>query len=384
MVCLLASSLLYTGSCRADTNQVTEKSSQLDTLRSRINKLQQSRMAAQHKKSRALEAMRAVETRISQTLMSLKRLETQIKEQQHSLNKLQAVRVSQSTLAGKQRQQLTREIQSAYAMGRQQPVKLLLNQEESARLGRMLAYYGYFSRARTGTITAVRQRLTEIAKTEAAISDRLQGLATLQHQAMAERDRYDQQLQQRKLVVSQLSKEVNAQGGRLSQLAADEKRLADVVKSLRQALADIPVKRQQASFRSRKGALLWPARGALNNVFGTKLPGTDINADGVLIRAPEGGSVSSIAQGRVAFADWIRGYGLLMIIDHGDGYMSLYGYNQVLYKEVGEWVDTGEVIAALGRSGGQATPALYFELRFRGQPVDPGRWCRGKPAAVKG
>lgn len=380
----MSSSLLYAGCCQADTDPVTEKASQLEKLRGRINRLQQSWKVAQQKKTRALEAVRVVETQISQTLVSLQRLETQIEKQQQVLNRLRAVKASQMTRAAKQRQQLMRNLQSAYAMGAQQPVKVLLNQENPARLGRMLAYYGYFSRARAGTLNTIRQSLTEMAKTEAVISERLEDFAVLQHQATVERNRYDQQLQERKNVVSQLSEQLNVQGGQLSQLAEDEDHLSAVVKSLQQALADIPVKQSQASFKSRKGDLSWPARGVLKNLFGAKLPGTDIKSAGVLIRGKEGETVSSIAQGRVAFADWIRGYGLLMIIDHGDGYMSLYGYNQVLYKEVGEWVDTGEVIAALGRSGGQATPGLYFELRFRGQPVDPGSWCMGTPVADKG
>ncbi len=371
-------------SCPAGDNPVVEKTGQLEKLRSRINTLQQSLTHAQDKQSQAIEDVRDVERQINITLAGLKRLAQQISAQQTALEKLQADKVRQSSLVDKQRQQLTLELQSAYAMGKQQPVKLLFNQEASPQLGRMLAYYGYLSKARANSISAIKQHLVAIESTGVDISNRLEALQTLRLQELDERGQHEKQRQQRKLVVSKLSNEISAQGGQLSQLVDNEKHLSGLVKSLRQALADIPVKRQQGSFKSLQGKMSWPVRGVLKNAFGAKLPGTDLNSGGVLISAPEGEPVSSVSQGRVAFADWIRGYGLLMIIDHGEGYMSLYGYNQVLYKEVGEWVDSGEVIAALGRSGGQSVPGLYFELRYRGQPVDPASWCAGKPVVVSG
>ncbi|MEE9342890.1 MAG: peptidoglycan DD-metalloendopeptidase family protein, partial [Gammaproteobacteria bacterium] len=128
-----------------------------------------------------------------------------------------------------------------------------------------------------------------------------------------------------------------------------------------------------------KGKLAWPATGRLVQLFGTKLKNSNQISRGVTIRAQEGGDVRVISHGRVAFADWLRGFGLLLIIDHGDGFMSLYGHNQSLYKEVGEWVDTGDVVSVLGSSGAQANSGLYFELRHEGSPVDPLKWCQGKP-----
>jgi septal ring factor EnvC (AmiA/AmiB activator) len=130
--------------------------------------------------------------------------------------------------------------------------------------------------------------------------------------------------------------------------------------------------------------LRWPAQGHLAKRFGTLRGNSGLKWQGVLIEAPEGGQVRAVSQGRVAFSDWMRGFGLLLIIDHGDGYMTLYGHNQALYKEVGEWVDSGEVVASLGASGGQTQAGLYFEIRHNGQPVNPLGWCTGKPAAASG
>ena len=383
-MCLLVTSMLLAYACAADTRSVTEKSSQLDKLRNRISTLQQSLTDTRHKKSQAVEAVRAIERQISETLRELKRLDQQIELQQVALKKLRADRARRTSLLSGHRQRLLREIRSGYAMGKQQTIKLLFNQQDTAQLGRMLSYYGYFSKARASTISEINHQLAALRQTETDITGRLATLEGLQLQQLAEREHHEQQVRERKLVVGKLSKALTEQGGRLSRMEADEKQLAELIASLRQALADIPEQRQQGLFKNLKGKMSWPASGTLKKPFGARLSGTDIRSAGVLIRAPEGGPVRSVAQGRVAFADWIRGYGLLMIIDHGDGYMSLYGYNQVLYKEVGEWVDTGEVIAALGRSGGQPEAGLYFELRFNGQPVDPGNWCSGKPAVVTG
>ncbi|MEE9421621.1 MAG: peptidoglycan DD-metalloendopeptidase family protein [Gammaproteobacteria bacterium] len=384
VACLFAGMLLFADACPAKDNSVTEKTRELQKLRSRIGTLQTSLANTQIKKSQAVEAVRSVEQQINKILITLSRVDKRMDTQQQALKKLQETRARQSSLVNQQRQRLVQEMQSAYAMGKQQPVKLLLNQEAATQLGRMLTYYGYLSKARANSIFTVRRQLAELQVTEADINDRLAALETLQQQELSGQTHLENQFQARKLVVSKWSKEMEAQDGQLSQLVADEKQLADLVNSLRQALADIPLQRQQGSFKSLKGKMAWPAQGLLKNSYGNKLPGTDIKSGGVLIKAAEGGRVRSVAPGRVAFADWIRGYGLLLILDHGEGYMSLYGHNQALYKEVGEWVDTGEVIAALGRSGGQAAAGLYFELRFKGQPVDPGVWCAGKPRAASG
>jgi septal ring factor EnvC (AmiA/AmiB activator) len=149
-------------------------------------------------------------------------------------------------------------------------------------------------------------------------------------------------------------------------------------------LVDIPAEADgQQPFHSRKGKLRWPARGRLAQRFGAPRSG-GLRWRGVMIEAQEGGEVRAVSQGRIAFSDWMRGFGLLLIIDHGDGYMSLYGHNQTLYKEVGEWVDTGEVVALLGASGGRTESGLYFEMRHKGRPINPVHWCAGKPAASSG
>ncbi|MFQ5644980.1 MAG: murein hydrolase activator EnvC family protein, partial [Thiogranum sp.] len=290
---------------------------------------------------------------------------------------------TQSLALQEQRRQIASEARATYAMGRQQQVKLLLNQEQPAAVGRMLTYFGYLSRARMAQIDAIHAMMDELHATETSIQDTTRALTELRGRQQLASQRLREKKQKREQVLAQVKRELESQNNELQRLRSDEKRLQKLLASLREMLADIPLDAsQQQPFRSLRGKLHWPARGRLVTRFGSRRGSSGLTWQGVMISAPEGTSVRAVSQGRVAFADWMRGFGLLLIVDHGDGYMSLYGHNQALYKEVGEWVDTGEMVATLGASGGQTRPGLYFELRHKGRPINPLRWCAGKPAAL--
>jgi septal ring factor EnvC (AmiA/AmiB activator) len=166
-------------------------------------------------------------------------------------------------------------------------------------------------------------------------------------------------------------------------LEEDERRLQKLVESLQQAIRDIPTAGgEYESLPSLKGKLRWPVAGQISTHYGERHFSGKLHARGVHIAARAGADVHAIARGRVVFADWLRGFGLLMIIDHGDNYMSLYGQNRSLYREVGDWVERDEVVAAAGNSGGQQKAGLYLELRKDGRPFNPGDWLQGKPEAL--
>jgi septal ring factor EnvC (AmiA/AmiB activator) len=180
----------------------------------------------------------------------------------------------------------------------------------------------------------------------------------------------------RKQVISKLNSHMKDKGEELNNLKSDEKQLQSLLTEIQQALSDIPPdSTAHVPFNTRKGMLPWPSNGRLVANFGSKRQVGKLKWDGVLIAAPEGQEVRAIHHGRVAFADWLRGFGLLLIIDHGDGYMSLYGHNQSLFKETGEWVEPGEVVAQVGNSGGRSTAGVYFGIRHNGQPINPIHWC---------
>ena len=382
LVCVLM--LLFTASAFSAQDAV-EKAKELEVLRTQIHSLQKKLEAGRKKKNKAEKKLHKVEQKISQASRVLRRIERDLENSHGQLAELGSRQRAQTEKLKQQRDSLAAEARAAYTMGRQQQVKLLLNQEQPAEVGRMLAYFGYFSRARAQQIESIGSTLSTLEELERSIARETRSLTELRAGQLAESQRLEEQKQARKQVLSQLSRQLKSQGGELKQLKTDEHQLQQLVYSLQELLVDIPADaNQQQPFRTMKGKLRWPARGRLATRFGTQRGNSGLKWQGVVIAAPEGGEIRAVSQGRVAFADWMRGFGLLLIIDHGDGYMSLYGHNQVLYKEVGEWVDTGDVVATLGSSGGQTQSGVYFELRHKGRPVNPLRWCAGKPAAASG
>jgi len=359
------------------------KAEELEVLRSRMHALQEKLEGNQSRKSSVEQKLQNVEKKISTTSRELRRIDSALKTSRRQLTGLQGRQKEQSQALQQQRQHIASEVRAAYAMGRQQQVKLLLNQEQPSAVGRVLTYFGYFSRARMAQIESIHSMMDELHETGLSIQGKTRALTELRSRRKAASQRLREKKQAREQVLVQINRELENQSDELQRLRENEKQLQKLLASLQELLADIPADAsQQQPFKSLRGKLRWPARGKLTTRFGARRGSSGLTWQGVMISAPEGTRVRAVAQGRIAFADWMRGFGLLLIIDHGDGYMSLYGHNQALYKEVGEWVDTGEVVATLGASGGQTRPGLYFELRYNGRPVNPVRWCAGKPASL--
>lgn len=268
-------------------------------------------------------------------------------------------------------------LRSAHAMGRADVLRLLLNQEDPARAGRVLSYFAYFNRDRVSRIQAVEsraQRLALLAKDAEREAGRLAELAARQE---ATRIRLEVAKGDRAKALADLEGTIAGGEEDLQMLQRDAESLRLLVEHLRQRAeirAELGVQRQP--FPELRGHLPWPVlEGRLSAPFGSTKPGSDLSLDGVLLVAHEGEDVRAIYDGRVVYADWLRGFGMLLVIDHGDGYMSLYGHNEALLKEVGEWVAAGEVVALAGNSGGRDEPVLYFAIRRNGEPVDPATWC---------
>ncbi|MCC5813053.1 MAG: peptidoglycan DD-metalloendopeptidase family protein [Ectothiorhodospiraceae bacterium] len=275
------------------------------------------------------------------------------------------------------RDYLREEIRSAYALGRQQLLKLLLNQENPASLDRNLAYFDYLSRARRERIQQALSELEQLAELRRAVDGERQQLEALEREQRDRGEQLAEARRERASVLSRLTAEIDSDGERLRRLNEDEAELESMLDRLREALADIPERElDRQPFASQRGSLRWPVDGRIRVAFGSREGRMDGHWQGILLAASDGQAITAVAHGRVVFADWLRGYGLLLIIDHGDGHMTLYGYNDSLYKEVGDWVEPGETIAAAGSSGGREQPGLYFELRVQGRPQDPITWLR--------
>lgn len=352
------------------------KEAELNQLRSRIESLRSELNRVRNRYDEMRNELRELEQRIAAVRTNLAELDTQLNTQQGKLRTLERKQRRLDIALAEQRDHLARQVRAAYAVGRQEYVKILLNQEDPAAVGRVVTYYDYLNRARLERIGAINATLAELVAVKAELASEQEQLQQLRDKVAGEKRELEQNRGRRSALVAKLKAEISTKDQRLARLQADEKELQKLISALGRALEDIPPDVEGKPFKALKGKLSWPAKGALLSRYGAKRNVGSLTWQGVLIGAPEGQQVRAIAQGRVAFAEWLRGYGLLMIIDHGDGYMSLYGYNQSLYKSVGDWVKAGDIVAAVGSSGGQEQSGLYFEIRHNGKPANPSQWCR--------
>ncbi len=274
---------------------------------------------------------------------------------------------------GERASQLAVQLATAYRQGSESRLKMLLNQDDPRRLSRRLAYHGYLSRARLAAIEELRTTVSTLEGTRAQLAGEAERLDAL----LAERKRETQRLEsasvQREQALAALDRRLASDREQLADLERDATELTQLLEQLADVLADVPVDVEIPHFPELRGRLDMPLAGRVLEAFGNQRSG-ELLWTGWLIDADTGDEVRSIAHGRVAYADWLRGYGLLLIIDHGDDYMSLYAHNEALMRDVGDWVAPGEVVALAGRSGGVSNPALYFEIRKAGRPVDPAGW----------
>jgi murein hydrolase activator len=267
---------------------------------------------------------------------------------------------------------LAQQMRAAYMIGREEPLKLLLNQQDPARAGRMFAYYSYFGRARAGVITAIDTDIQTLAALDAQLAADEQRLDVLQGAAADEVSQLQTARAQRDAALVAIKAESRNSSQVLQRLQGQQAALTALLRDLKRALQPFPSDANGA-FGSLRGRLAWPVGGHLAARFGQVRAG-GLKWDGMVIDTDRGADVRAVYRGRVIYADWLPGLGLLTIIDHGDGYLSLYGHNDRLYKAVGDTVSAGDVIAVSGDSGGTSRPQLYFEIRKGGRPVDPGPW----------
>lgn len=377
--------LLFAASIGAGTPTDSDRASaELAELRARIGEVQRRLEAARAEESAAARAVREVEQRIGRVSRGLRDTRSRLRDEERRLAESQRKYAEVSAELEAERRELARQIRSAYLLGRQEQIKLLLNQEDPARVGRTLTYYRYLNHTRLSRIDRVSVALERVAQLQAQIAVQREALAATQAQQASEMQALAEERLAREGLLRKLQAEISEQGDRLAGLQKDERRLEQLVKDLQRALADVEqVASARQPFAKLKRKLPWPVSGELAAKFGERRDVGSLRWRGAFIAAAANQDVRAVASGRVAFADWLRGFGLLIIIDHGNDYMTLYGHNQSLYKEVGDWVEGGDVIAAVGDTGGMARPGLYFELRHRGEPQNPQVWCAGRPDSAR-
>lgn len=351
----------------------------LDRLQQSIVNIQKHLKDTRSHRGHTLTELQQLESEISRNARSLKKTEDEIKTINARITQLKENLKRLASQLKKQKHILSEQLRAAYALGAQQNMKMMLNQQDPAEMGRIQAYFSYLNKARETEIQQFIETIDSKRQQEQELSESLDSQKT----ALATRKNQKRSLQKQRLqrnqLLAQLDEKINNQEQTLTGLESSRNKIEDLLRSLGQLLADIPAAPGvQKPFKQQKGALPWPVQGPFIARYGQSRNKGDLKWNGVLIGSPYGTPVHAVSHGRIAFSDWLQGYGFISIVDHGDGYMSLYGHNESLFKQAGDWVAAGEVIATTGDSGGQPDPGLYFEIRARGKPIDPYQWCTHK------
>ncbi|HSN17159.1 MAG TPA: peptidoglycan DD-metalloendopeptidase family protein [Gammaproteobacteria bacterium] len=375
---LVAAACLAVGAARG-ADDAAAKQKQLEQLRAKLAKVQQDQAAALQKRDAVQVQLRASERAIADATRDYQQLDRQVGAAEGQLAGLQRQKAVRQQALDQQKQALALQMQAAYREGEDSQLRLLLDAQDPETVGRLLADYDYVNRARTTRIQAVNQELAALDQVNQRISHQLESLKSLRDGRARMLSELQDRGRSRRRLLATLDAGIKNRGVEMKRLNKDQQAMQSLVNSLRQAMQDVPVELTQGKrFAALRGRLLWPVGGKMLDYYGQPRAGGHLRWEGDLIAAPAGTPVRAIAPGRVVYADWMPHFGLLVIVDHGQGYLSIYAHNQDATHQVGDYVKAGETIASLGDSGGQDQPALYFELRHGNDTLDPRRWCRGR------
>jgi septal ring factor EnvC (AmiA/AmiB activator) len=381
--CCLLSLLITEGHA-----ELLDKSSELTEVQMTIDAAKQNMQQIELKKIALQNRLAEVEKRYGEIAASLKTLQEQIEQARQNLGKNQQDRLMYQHEIDKQSKELAAQIRAAYAMGRKEKLKIMLNQQDPLLSSRMMLYYNYINKARLKKLTDIKLAISHQGQLDKQKDTETKRLEQSLEQKQAEQVVLKDVKKQRSVLLRQLLRDFSSRQQQLKDLKDSENKLKGLISKLqdeKDALASAPdkptkevakavpnVPQIDSDFQSHKSQLPWPVNGAVHKFGSARAEGI---WDGVLINAPEGVEVKAVAKGKVAYANPLQGYGSLIIIDHGQGYMTVHGFNQSLYKKMGDLVEAGDVIASVGKSGGRKESGLYFAIRKQGLPIDPLEWC---------
>ena len=354
------------------------KEQELEEVRERISTLKKSMDESAAARDRLTSELQEAEIEIAEQRARLRELERDRDYATQRKEELDAQLARREAELDDEAAELAEQVRAAYMSGSQERIKLLLNQRDPATLGRLMAYYGYLNDYRSANIDAVTAAIRELAGLRSEVAAEEARIAELARERYAELTRLSEAQDRRQQLLSGLRQRLASEGQEVERLAAQEKDLSRLIAELTTILSDYPINSEDP-FSEHKGRLTWPVAGTLLHDFGQPRASSQVKWNGVVLGAPRGREVRSVYHGRVAFADWLAGLGLLVIVDHGEGFMTLYGYNETILKNAGDWVAPGDVIATVGDSGGQSQASLYFELRRGTQPLNPRDWVTRRP-----
>ena len=369
--------------CSLATFALADEKAEMAKLQKEIEALQQELKSVQGTRSSLQKELEKSETQINTLQKKATDINKQLKEQDKKLEKLKNERSQLEQARKNQQAQIAEQMRAAHKLGEQSEVKVLLNQESPDQLSRIMKYHSYFMAAHTSKMQAYLDTITRIDALTPEIEKKTLELGSMQAELDAQRAQLKTIHSQRQQALAKVNSQLKNKSQELNQLNEDRRRLQALLERVTQRVATtgainspsyVPLPKGGEKFSLRKGRLPWPTQGSMVHRFGSARIAGQMNWNGAYIAAPMGNTVIAVHHGRVVFADYFGGHGLLVIVDHGEGYLSLYAHNQNLLKKAGEPVRAGEAIANVGNSGGQAATGLYFEIRHNGKPIDPGGW----------
>jgi len=401
----MLSLLLNASWCYAEKKSEQPKQA-LSELQQQLEALKKELDQAQEEHKDAADALKESEVAISGADKKLHEISKQQVDNKKELAKLDAQSKSTNQALSQEQKLLSGQLYQQYIHGQQSYVQMILQSEHPNEVARDLHYFSYVAKARADLINKMQNNLNKIKRLNELTASKLQEITDLKQKQLSEKRILEAQKKEKSKVVNSLSQQIAEQRGQIKKLSRDEKRLSQLVSRLAKIIpknkpVSKPIANKPASpaikntpstsvavnnenlpsdnfagtnFSALKGKLRLPVRGAVSNRFGSARQDSGVSWKGLFIKANEGAEVKAVATGRVVFADWLRGFGNLIIIDHGDGYMSLYGNNQSVLKQAGEMVKSGDTIASVGNTGGNESNGLYYELRNQSRPFDPMTW----------
>jgi septal ring factor EnvC (AmiA/AmiB activator) len=356
----------------------------LEALRSKLGGLRAKIAESEESRTEVRDQLRDSERAISEANRSLRALAARRAAAEDELKALTKRTQALETEIASRREALGRLLALRYLNGEQSGIKLLFSGDEPGRIARELHYYGYVSRAQADMIKELRANAARLKELEQGTRGRNTEIAAIESARRSERASLLREQAEHRKVLAKISSQLREQRRQVKHLERDESRLSRLVEELRKLLAAAPARLRNDkvpqpggsdnSFSGLKKGLRLPIKGELANHFGAQRSDGGPPWKGLFIRSPAGQEVRAVAPGRVVFADWLRGFGNLLIIDHGKSYLTIYGNNESVLKQVGDTVGTGDTVATVGASGGNMESGLYFEIRHEGKAFDPMRW----------
>jgi murein hydrolase activator len=360
---------------------MSDQKADMEKLQKDINDLQKELKKVQGARSAVQQELQKNETEMSDLQKKVEKIQQEINNQNKQIDNLNKDRNDLEKARAKQQAQAAEQIRAAYQLGQQPQFKVFLNQESPERISRMMKYHSYFMAAHAEKMKKYLDTIAQLNELEPQIAQKTLELNKIKEELSKQQSSLQDAQAQRKQTLAKMNTTISSKDKALQNMLEDRRQLQALLQkvarastSLAAAPSYVPLPSAGEKFSSRKGRLPWPTQGRITHGFGSTQIEGQLQWNGVMIGASAGQQVQAVHYGRVVFADYFRGQGLLVIIDHGEGYLSLYAHNQNLFKKAGDAVKAGEIVASVGNTGGQNEAGLYFEIRYQGKAINPTDW----------